>query len=1790
MSNSRSYTKITRLILFAGALLAILMFASPQRHLAHAQTLPSETIDYAEGGTAPVAAYTAVDPEGESIVWTLTGTDAGDFTIDGGVLKFNSTPDYEIPPNGNNTYTVTVTASDGSSDSEDSTQEVTVNIVNLEEPGTVSLSTRQPQVGNLLTATLSDPDNVTDDSTTWKWERSQNGRTGWTEIEVVTDSNDQNPNPNANVYTPVEDDEGYFLRATASYDDGQGDDKSAEMVSYFAVQPVPYSNKTPVFLDAEGEEIPDKEAVERSVAENSEAGVPVGEPVQATDAAETGPDVLTYKLDNTDTFSIDSATGQIEVGAGTTLDYDTEPIRYDVEITATDPSGLEDTIDVTINITNVDETPVVKVLNGGTVRTHNENEPATSQVAIFSAEDPEDEDNELMWSLSGADGDKFDINDAGAQGVFTFKASPDFEAPGDANRNNVYEVTVQSTDSGANTGSLDVTVTVGNVNEDGVVTLSNRQPEDNIPIIATLKDPDGGITDLEWKWQAAGIDIDGATSATFKPTGTQVGQTLKAKASYTDGHGANKMAEEDSANAVQATDTSNAAPVFQDKDGDAITSLDRSVEENKLADDPVGERVEATDEKPDGQGGTAVDDANLTYSLEGRDAGSFDIDRATGQIKVGKGASLDYETKTRYTVTVRVKDPSNLTDTVTVNITVTNMEEDPEITAGPMTVEYAENRADAVATYTATDPEDDSASPRKPLTWTLTGSDAADFTIDGGMLKFKTPPDFENDQGLGNGNNVYDVVVMVTDSATGTTSATRSVMVTVTNVEEAGTVTLSAEQPQEEVALTATLSDPDVVTADSAKWQWARSRNGSSGWTDIEVDTKTNNPNANIYTPVNDDVGYYLRATVTYKDGESAADVQENDKTAQAVSTNPVRKTPYENAAPVFQDAEGEKIPDDEGVVRSVAENSRAGTAVGDPVAATDQGDSRPDVLTYTLDTAGAALFDIDSGTGQIKVKAGENLNHESMETYTVTVTATDPSHVPNDDQNNFSDSITVTIMVTDVDEFPAFTEGDTEVDYEEKGTDAVDTYPATDPEDDIASPQKPRKWSLSGIDGSKFAISDAGALTFVTPPDYEAPADSGRNNVYNVTVEATDSSGNTSARVVTVTVDNIEEAGTVTLSNLQPEDGVYISASLTDPDGRISGLTWQWATTSGQSPDPVGDDDIDGATSATYKPVSGNVREWLWAIATYTDGYGQDTAMKVSGYAVQAADTTNEPPKFADQDPDTEGDQTDLTRTVAEDTTSTSVSPNVEGGAVTAMDEDDENLTYTLGGDDKNSFAIDRKTGQISVGKGTTLNFESKDTYVVMVTATDATGDSATVKVTITVTGVDEPPELSKKALVVIGDERVDYLENGTDTVETYTAAGPDSVGARWSLSGTDASRFALSNGVLSFRSSPNFESPTDSDSDNVYNVIVQASKGTLQDARTVTIKVINLDEKGAIRLSSQQPDVGIELGATLTDPDGGVTGERWQWARSPDGATRWSDIPAASSATYTPVLADAANFLRVTVGYEDAQGGGKSASAETSGATGVDNDGVVTLSSSTPQVGVELTASLRDPDGGVTGEAWQWARSQDGASNWQDIATATSNAYTPVTEDADNYLRATVSYTDGDGPGKSANEISANAVAVVAVIENTPPEFPATETGARSVPEGTAAGTNIGAPVAAEDTPGDTLTYTLGGTDAASFDIVAATGQLQTKVALDAATKSTYTVTVTATDTDGLSDTFTVTITVTSTVTCSTLGELGDRYDANNDCRIDRDEVIAAIRDYFDDLISRDDVIAIIRLYFTT
>ena len=165
-----------------------------------------------------------------------------------------------------------------------------------------------------------------------------------------------------------------------------------------------------------------------------------------------------------------------------------------------------------------------------------------------------------------------------------------------------------------------------------------------------------------------------------------------------------------------------------------------------------------------------------------------------------------------------------------------------------------------------------------------------------------------------------------------------------------------------------------------------------------------------------------------------------------------------------------------------------------------------------------------------------------------------------------------------------------------------------------------------------------------------------------------------------------------------------------------------------------------------------------------------------------------------------------------------------------------------------------------------------------------------------------------------------------------------------------------------------------------------------------------------------------------------------------------------------------------------------------------------------------VGSTATLTDSDGGITGLTWTCETASDmatwSAATGTVTTDGTTSTYTSVDDDVDDYLRTMASYTDGYDSGNSVSSGSAKLVA-----SNVAPAFPSA-TATRSIAENTAANTNIGTPVAATDPNGDTLTYSLEGTDAASFGIDGSTGQLRTSAALDFETKSTYSVVVRATD----------------------------------------------------------------------
>ncbi len=129
---------------------------------------------------------------------------------------------------------------------------------------------------------------------------------------------------------------------------------------------------------------------------------------------------------------------------------------------------------------------------------------------------------------------------------------------------------------------------------------------------------------------------------------------------------------------------------------------------------------------------------------------------------------------------------------------------------------------------------------------------------------------------------------------------------------------------------------------------------------------------------------------------------------------------------------------------------------------------------------------------------------------------------------------------------------------------------------------------------------------------------------------------------------------------------------------------------------------------------------------------------------------------------------------------------------------------------------------------------------------------------------------------------------------------------------------------------------------------------------------------------------------------------------------------------------------------------------------------------------------------------------------------------------ETKDSYA-VTILVSDGNGGTDTIG------VAISVTDENDDPIFVEGDSTTRSVAENTGAGVNIGSPVSATDEDGDTLTYILGGVDAAAFGVVGSSGQLQTRTPLDYETEDAYSVTILVSDGNGGTDTIGVTMSVT-------------------------------------------------------
>ena len=162
--------------------------------------------------------------------------------------------------------------------------------------------------------------------------------------------------------------------------------------------------------------------------------------------------------------------------------------------------------------------------------------------------------------------------------------------------------------------------------------------------------------------------------------------------------------------------------------------------------------------------------------------------------------------------------------------------------------------------------------------------------------------------------------------------------------------------------------------------------------------------------------------------------------------------------------------------------------------------------------------------------------------------------------------------------------------------------------------------YTLENARTSPFTIVRAtGQLQVGAPLDFET------TSPYTVKVIATDTSGAKDTIAVTITVTNVEENGKVSLTWTRLQVGAEVEASLTDPDGNVSGVTWHWEKSSDESSWTA----ISTATQAAHTPVEGDVNRYLRAVASYTDALGAGKTARSAAAYVKPVPDPNQTPDF---------------------------------------------------------------------------------------------------------------------------------------------------------------------------------------------------------------------------------------------------------------------------------------------------------------------------------------------------------------------------------------------------------------------------------------------------------------------------------------------------------------------------------------------------------------------------------
>ena len=1645
---------------------------------------------YRENDARPVYTFRATDPQRDTVTWSLSGADFGDFTITAdnsgrGVLVFNSPPDFESPADANrdNTYelAVVVTDDDGHSDRVDFAIAITdldeAPAISLEGPASTAVPENTPDTQVLADYTARDPEAPT--ANIFRW--STAGRDGGDFL--ISELGELRFRSPPDYERPADSDRDNIYEVIVRASDGRFYGMLEEPLRV-TVTPV---NEAPV--------ITTKSRTEFSLRENSTSIIHT---YRATD--QDANDLIRWSLEGADGGDFAIYNGMVNFRLLPDLENPVDADRdnvYEITVVAADRAGLRDTVNAVITITDQSEGPVIA---GPASHTVSENYDIARVLGSYSATDARDNlPVHPRWSLAGRDGGDFTINEAGE---LTFRNIPDYERPADSGQDNVYEVTVRGHDSRAY-GNLNVTVTVTPVNEhDPVVTgretLSFRENTTGETRLYTYRATDGD-RDTSFTWSVEGDDGDDFAI-------DEGVLTFRTPPDY------EQPADRDTNNVYQVTvvasDGANRGTlgvivtVTEQNEGPVVSGTpEYTVVENRGLPNAV-----YTARDPEAVGGVTT---AITWSLSGRDGGDFIIDRDTGVLTFRTPPDherpADANRDNVYEVTVRAHDGRNYGG---FEVTVT-VEDVAEI-AGPAALSQTENFEGVLATYSAAGEGVLDVDP----SWRLSGADSGDFTIDreSGELTFRSVPDHERPADA-NRDNVYSFAVQVSD---GSYHGTLDVTVTVNPESEPPSVTgRDSLSFRENTPLTTRLHTYRATDPEGDPFTWHLGGLDASDFT-ITADSSGRGvltfaapPDFDSPSGSGDHGNQYL-VTVQARDdqgntGELPVTVTITDQNEGAVVSGQQYISVQENRDPALAlvtysatDPEGQPI----------ARWSLSGSDSGD----------------FTIDGDGELTF---RNTPDYNRPADSNRDNE----YRVTVRAYD---------GRTYGSLDVTVTVSNVNEHaPVIRSGSrTSFTYREEGTSVLYTYRATDQDrDDVIS------WTAGGTDGSLFEFDERDGLVFREPPDHEDPQDSGRDNEYNLTVAATDSGSLSASLDVTVTVTAVDEGPEITGTGTYTvaEGGTLAGADFTGRDPETpSAEVSSWRLAGSDS----GDFTITGTGQNSAQLTFRNTPDYDRPADSNRDNEYLVTVRAYNGSTYGSLDVTVTVTDRNEAEPVVTGRDTLSFRE--------NTSADTRLYTYRAADADrDTTIAWHVRGRDGDDFTIGTR-GELFFSNipdhEQAADSDSDNVYEITVVASDGSNEG-TLAVAVTVTDVNEGPEITGTQSLAFdentGTDRV---------LATYTGRDPEDPSleiTRWSVTGRDGGDFSINEaGELTFRNPPDHERPADANRDNVYEVTVRASDGRVYGSHDVTVTVEAVDEAPAFRGGSRDSFSYRENGTAslytyrATDPEG----DEVAWSV---GGADGGDFRIIQSGVLTfrvppdhddPADDDQDNEYRVTVVATD-QTGHAANLPVTVTVTGVNEGPVIADTGVNTAITVQenhdqvlATYSATDPEDpdlliarwSVTGrDGGDFTINEDGELAFRNLP----DHERPADSNRDNTYEVTIRASDGRYYG------TLDAVVTVEAVDE-PPEFQ------RNSPDSFAYQENGISAIhtyRATDPEGSDLTWSLSGTDSTAFSI-SRTGVLTFNTSpdyedpTDSGGDNVYLVTVETSDRQSHTARLDVTVTVTN------------------------------------------------------